>query len=152
MGAYEYTPAPITPAQKRCIYTLARRELNISDEDIHAMTFYLGGVEHVSELTAKQAKSMIDMLKDMAGQDANVTRRGKPTPRQIELINSISCEMGWNDDRLRAFIEKRFRISHVKFLDDKTAVKVIEALKAIKAGNRGERRHTGDDRNTSMVT
>ena len=57
------------------------------------------------------------------------------------MINALAQHLGWSDDRLQAFIEKRFGISHPRFLDDKTARKVIEALKAMLAGGRGERRN-----------
>ena len=63
-------PSPITTAQKRCIYTLAKKSLHMSDDDIHAMTYQIAGVDHVSDMTLGQAKGMIDRLKRMAGQES----------------------------------------------------------------------------------
>ena len=145
-------PSPITTAQKRCIYALAKKYMHMSDDDIHAMTYQIAGMDHVSDMTLGQAKGMIDRLKRMAGQESNATRPGKPTPRELGMIMALAENLGWTDARLRAFIEKRFHISHLRFVDDKTARKLIEALKAMEKGNRGERRLTNHDRDTKMVT
>lgn len=145
-------PSPITTAQKRCIYALAKKYMHMSDDDIHAMTYQIAGMDHVSDMTLGQAKGMIDRLKRMAGQESNATRPGKPTPRELGMIMALAENLGWTDERLRAFIEKRFHISHLRFVDDKTARKLIEALKAMEKGNRGERRLTNHDRDTKMVT
>ncbi len=149
---YDELPREITAGQKRCIYTLAKKELGMTDDDIHAMTYRVAGVDHVRELTLAQAKGMIEQLKEMAGQESNVTRQGKPTPRQLGMIDSLTAQLGWDADRQRAFLEKRFGISHIRFLDDTRAWKVIEAMKAMVRGNRGERRLTNSDPDTTMVT
>ena len=49
-------------------------------------------------------------------------------------------------EALRAFLEKRFGASHPTFLDDKHARNCIEAMKAMLAGGRGERKggHDGE--------
>ena len=62
--------------------------------------------------------------------------------------DALAAKLGWADDpkRLRAFLEKRFGASHPTFLDDKHARNCIEAMKAMLAGGRGERKggHDGE--------
>lgn len=109
----------------------------------HDEVYATARVEHLHDMTMAGAIQMIDMLKRMAGQDTDdkPVPQGKPTTKEMGMINALAHKLDWTDDRLKAFIDKRFGISHPRFLDDKTARKVIEALKAMLVGGRGERRH-----------
>lgn len=150
---YEHDDIPpgITNAQIRCIYAVARK-LGLTDDDLHALVMRIAGVEHIKQLAIAQAKGVIDHLMDAAGEDKNVTRPGKPTPNQLLLINTLTEKLGWDAERQRAFLEKRFKISHIRFLDDKRAWKVIEAMKAMLKGGRGERRLAPNDPDPGVVT
>lgn len=127
--------ARITNKQIQRIWALARVN-GMDRDDVYAMA----KVEHLHDMTVSGAIQMIDLLMVMAGQEPNTVPLGKPTHKEMGMIRGLSTQLGWTDDRLQAFIEKRFGISHPNFLDDKTARKVIEALKAMLAGGRGERK------------
>lgn len=130
--------AHINKEQIRAIWALSH-VIGMERDEVYAMA----KVEHLHDLTMAGAIHMIDLLKHMAGQEepSKPTPHGKPTAKEFGMINALARQLDWTDDRLQAFIEKRFGISHPRFLDDKTARKVIEALKAMLAGGRGERRH-----------
>lgn len=90
---------------------------------------------------------MIDRLKRLTGQETTAPHN-RPTKEQVAKIYALAAKLGWADDpkRLRAFLEKRFGASHPTFLDDKHARNCIEAMKAMLAGGRGERKggHDGE--------
>ena len=121
----------LTPQQMRCIYALARGG-GISNEDLHAVVFATTGKDSMKLLTSADAKQVIN----------------RPTKEQVAKIYALAAKLGWADDpkRLRAFLEKRFGASHPTFLDDKHARNCIEAMKAMLAGGRGERKggHNGE--------
>ena len=125
----------LTPQQMRCIYALARGG-GISNDDLHAVVFATTGKDSIKLLTSADAKQVIDRLKRLTGQE------------QVAKIYALAAKLGWADDpkRLRAFLEKRFGASHPTFLDDKHARNCIEAMKAMLAGGRGERKggHDGE--------
>ena len=132
--------ALINKEQIKAIWALSH-VVGMDRDEVYAMA----RVEHLHDMTMAGAIQMIDLLKHMAGQDSEKpVPQGKPTSKEMGMINSLSRKLGWTDDRLKAFIEKRFGISHPRFMDDKTARKVIEALKAMLAGGRGERRQASD--------
>ena len=132
--------ALINKEQIKAVWALSHA-IGMGRDEVYAMA----KVEHLHDLTMAGAIQMIDMLKHMAGQDAEKpVPHGKPTTKEMGMINALTRQLGWSDDRLKAFVEKRFGISHPRFLDDKTARKVIEALKAMLAGGRGERRQAHD--------
>lgn len=134
--------AHINNEQIKAIWALSH-VVGMDRDEVYAMAC----VEHLHDMTMAGAIQMIDLLKHMAGQDKTEDKpvpQGKPTTKEMSMINALVHKLGWSDDRLKAFIEKRFGISHPRFLDDKTARKVIEALKAMLAGGRGERRQASD--------
>ena len=132
--------ARINKEQIKAIWALSH-VVGMDKDEVYAMA----RVEHLHDMTMAGAIQMIDLLKRMAGQDSEKpVPQGKPTSKEMSMINALAHKLGWTDERLNAFIEKRFKISHTRFLDDKTARKVIEALKAMLAGGRGERRQASD--------
>lgn len=134
--------ALINKEQIKAIWALSH-VVGMDRDEVYAMA----RVEHLHDMTMAGAIQMINLLKHMAGQDKNEDKpvpQGKPTTKEMSMINALVHKLGWSDERLKAFIEKRFGISHPRFLDDKTARKVIEALKAMLAGGRGERRQASD--------
>ena len=134
--------ALINKEQIKAIWALSH-VVGMDRDEVYAMA----RVEHLHDMTMAGAIQMIDLLKHRAGQDKNEDKpvpQGKPTTKEMSMINALVHKLGWSDERLKAFIEKRFGISHPRFLDDKTARKVIEALKAMLAGGRGERRQAND--------
>ena len=131
--------ALINKEQIKAIWALSH-VVGMDRDEVYAMA----RVEHLHDMTMAGAIQMINLLKLLAGQVDKPVPQGKPTTKEMGMINALSHKLGWSDERLKAFVEKRFVISHPRFLDDKTARKVIEALKAMLAGGRGERRQAND--------
>lgn len=127
--------ARINAEQIKAIWALSH-VVGMDRDDVYTMA----KVEHLHDMSMAGAIQMINLLKEMAGQEVNTAPRGKPTPAEMAKINALMHQLGWDDERLRAFIEKRFHVSHPRFMTDKTARMVIEALKAMAAGGRGERK------------
>ena len=129
----------ITTGQIRCIYALTRAE-NIDNDTLHAYVKNMTGKESIKKLSKGQAIDVIDGLKKMTGQKTPEPP-DRSTNAQVAKIYSLVEQLKWNDPaRLRCFLEKRYGVSHPKFLDDKSTSNCIEALKAILKGGRGERK------------
>lgn len=137
----------LTPQQMRCIYALARGG-GISNDDLHAVVFTTTGKDSIRLLTTgrRQAGDRPAETADRTGDDRAAHRPWTKEPGGE--IYALAAKLGWADDpkRLRAFLEKRFGASHPTFLDDKHARNCIEAMKAMLAGGRGERKggHDGE--------
>lgn len=130
----------LTPAQMRCIYALARNG-GLDTESLHAVVENTTGKDSIKLLTGLDAKNVIDRLKCLIGQETTAPH-DRPTKEQVAKIYALAGKLGWSDDprRLRSFLEKRFGVSHPTFLTEKHARNCIEALKAMLAGGRGERK------------
>ena len=130
----------ISPQQMRCIYAIARKG-GLDNEALHAIVENGTGKESIKDLTWQDAKKVIDELKRLTGQETTGPH-DRPTKEQIGLIYGLAGRLGWGDDpqRLTAWLEKRYHASHPRFLDEKSARNCIEAMKAMLAGGRGERK------------
>lgn len=134
------TQKPISDGQRRLIFGLARR-LALEDDELHGVVERITGTPSIKELTSYKAKLVADYLKRLLGEE-KTTPRNRPTESQRQKIHALLRELGWDKDekRFRAFLEKRYRVSDIRFLPDKQTNNVIEALKAISKGGRAERK------------
>lgn len=140
---YTFAPKPISDGQVRMIYGLAHKA-GLDNELLHDMVKADTGSDHIKGMTSYQGIQIIERLQKAAGE----TPRPKAVPSdrgtiaQRNLIHALACELGWDADgkRLQAFLEKRFGVSDVAFLTAGKTAAVIEAMKAMKQGGRGERR------------
>lgn len=130
---------PISGGQIRMIYGLARR-CGMGGDELHGMIAAQTGRESIRELTIYQGVQLIDRLKGMAGEPVREDIPGRASDGQRSMIRSVIREMGWTDERLRAFLDKRYHVSDVAFLPSAKCGAVIEALKAMRDGGRGDRR------------
>ena len=129
----------ISKGQVACIYTLARK-LGMDNDDVHALIDGMTGRSSVKQLTMQQAIAVINQLKDMSGDECDPNDRYRPTDRQRYLMHQLTSELGWTEERLAAFCKAQFGVAVMAWMSRKICSKVIEALKAIKSGGRGERR------------
>lgn len=138
------TPTPIMSEQLRALWATAR-QLGMDSDDLHARARAQTGKEHLRDLTCREAYALLDGLKGR--------RRPEPPPdrasqEQIKVIFGLACRLGWLVDengapskaRLTAFVAKRFGVDELDWMTPETATKVTEALKAMIAGGRGERK------------
>jgi hypothetical protein len=122
----------ITPSQMRMMHVLAR-ERGIDDDTLHAHIFGLFGKESKTELSVMEAAKVIDSLK---GDDDTV--RGMMTAKQRKYIEGLALEAGLTDDdggldqrKFRKFIRNKFGVDSPKWIDCRTAGKIIEGLKVM---------------------
>lgn len=130
------------------IWGLARK-LGMDDGALHALAAGLTGCESIRALNISQAARVIDRLNALAGKERAIPSRA--TAKQQGKILALAGALGWSRDpkRLRGFLEKLAGVSDARFLTIKQAGRVIEAMKAMDAGGRGERRREevgGDER------
>lgn len=130
----------ITPQQMRCIYALARQG-GLDNEALHAVVENGTGKDSIKTLTLMDAIKVIDQLKRLTGQETTGPY-DRPTKEQVGMIYGLAGKLGWSDDpsRLRAWLEKRYGVSHPRFLNEANTRNCIEAMKAMLKGGRGERK------------
>lgn len=121
----------ITPAQIRKIH-LEARSRGMDDDLLHIYVERITGKKSIRALTIMEGVSVIDSFE---AQDGN----NGATMKQKHLILKLCEELGWKDgngaadmQRLNGFLQKRFGVNHISWLDRGTASKAIEALKAMK--------------------
>lgn len=130
----------ITSSQLKMIWGLARK-LGMDSENVHALAKSVTGSDSLKQLDSQPAARLIDRMMAMAGQ-AKPEPLNRDSKKQLSMIFGLAKKLGWSEDpaRLRAFLEKRYGVSHPRFLNDTDTNNVIEALKAMLKGGRGERR------------
>ena len=133
----------ISDKQLRKIYVL-KKKAGMSNEELHCLARGLAGVESMRALNTRQAARIIDRLSIMTGEKREIAARA--TPAQQHKILALAREMGWAGEpgRLRSFLEKKAKVSDVRFLSIDSARWIIEAMKAMQAGGRAERRRQSE--------
>lgn len=133
----------MSTAQLRKIYAMARN-MGMDNDTLHDVARGISGKDSLKALTVSQAARLIDRLKAYAGESGDIPNR--TTRNQRWLIQRIAEEMGWGAEpaRLRGMVQRVAGVSDVKFLTAQQAWKVIEALKAMQEGGRGERRQADE--------
>lgn len=127
-------------AQLRMIFGMAKK-LGMDNDELHCLVHGLSGAESLRMLNSSQAARIIDRLNVLAGTKKDISARA--TQAQQHKILALAREMGWMGDpsRLRRFLEVKAKVSDVRFLSIDSARWIIEAMKAIQAGGRTERRN-----------
>ncbi len=127
------------------IWGLAKK-LGLDSDALHEKTLAVTNEEHISRLTELQADKLIASLQ---GNRTTYRPDTRPASRvgqaQINMILGLSVKLGWpvakeNRQRLNGFLRERYSVEHIDWLDPEQARQCIEALKAMLAGNRGERK------------
>lgn len=129
----------VSAAQLRMIYGLSKKA-GLDNDTLHTVAARVCSRDSLAELTTREASRLIDTLRRYTGDTDEAA--GRATEKQRGKIYALARDMGWMDNprRLRAFLEARFKVSDVRFLSHEQAGLVIEAMKAIQAGGRAERR------------
>ncbi|MDD3410308.1 MAG: DUF1018 domain-containing protein [Eubacteriales bacterium] len=127
------------------IYALARKA-DIDNELLHDNVKRITGCDSIKALSMTQAKAIINRLQECTGDKPRAAPMDRATNAQRGMIFALSRELGWGGDspRLTAFLEKRFGVSSVAFLTTRQTGPVIEAMKSMRDGGRGERRKTDE--------
>ena len=162
-GAADVPPAPVPPpgekaiaAQIKMIWGLAKK-IGLDKEALAEKCLAIAGKEHISTLTRGDAGRLIDALlgkpvyprmRPSWDTDPDGRPFNRASQKQINYILAIAHQMGWivNGDRTRllAFLRGRYQVTFPDWLAPDQANDVIQALKAMAAGGRGERKGRGD--------
>jgi len=133
----------ISKAQIQKMHALARKA-GVNEDDLHAMVFGMYNKVSIRELTSYEGIKVIDRLMKLNGEEPKQqsTPAGRATTAQQGKIYALARELGWGDDpkRLRGFLKARFHVEDVRWLPEGKSGAVIEALKAMRDGCRGERK------------
>ena len=135
--------ANITKGQIKAIWAIAKR-IGLSEDELYDIVESFTGERSLHSLSRSQANDLIDWLKlAQKGQLDKWRGGGLATERQKWLIKQLARRVfsggaGWRR-RLRAFLEKRFRVSDVEWLEREEASKVINALKYMEKRSCGKK-------------
>jgi hypothetical protein len=133
---------PITPAQRKKIYALAR-QLGMSSETLHLYLKNTIGKEHISQLTRAEAwrftEKLNKILQDrqekcaLIASDPNLT---SCTPSQIARIKNLAEEIGWTPGKIDEYIAQW----GAKRLESLTQTLAKEMIKEMETQHRLQRR------------
>lgn len=136
----------MTGAQLRKLYACARAA-GMDDDTLHARCLAQTGREHLRELSSREAAELIDSI---TGVDTSEYRRRRERPmnrasqEQLNKILALARKLGWLKDgsqaRLNGFLRARLGVERLDWLTPEKATQATEALKAMVAGGRGERK------------
>lgn len=117
----------ITVQQKKIIWSIARKSLNMDDSTLYACIMEMFSAERMSALTAAQADLLIQELRR---KEYNLGDR--LTPLQYRGILRRSEDLGWPRKQLYEFIKKETGIDALEWLTVGQARIVITGLEKIK--------------------
>lgn len=131
----------------RMLWGIAKSpELRLTDEELHLLVERYTGKESIKLLNKRELRSVIGELinmKDSVKRQEWGKRfgRGNPaTENQRKKIYKLSQELGWDKpSRLSGMCQKMFGTTAVEWLDYQQCSKLIEALKAMLAREKGGR-------------
>lgn len=139
---------PMSGAQRGAIYGIAKRA-GLDRDALHDVVWRVTGRDSIADLTVGEAVRVIDNLKALTGQPSG-TATGRPgwmTDAQKGKIYALCRELGWVDlagdidqARLDGFVRVRFNVAARQWVDARTAGLIINALKSMVKGGRGERK------------
>lgn len=136
-----------TPSQIKRIHIL--KSLLGLDDDLYREMLMSFGVCSSKDLTFTEASIMLDILETRAEERNLWKRMPKPyddlnrdskmaTPPQLRMIKGLWREICYFDNNefanksLRKFLKTKFKVDDINFLTKTKAIKVIQAIKAIK--------------------
>ncbi|HOE18895.1 MAG TPA: regulatory protein GemA [Syntrophorhabdaceae bacterium] len=150
----------ISKDQIRRIHTIIHA-LEMPDCDYRAFLDKWFGVTTCKKLTYREADVVIKRLEYIATKmgrwqpregnkqkyDELGNRPGMAKPKQLRMIEAMWCDVSYQPDHeakikaLNRFIFGFFRISHIRFLEDWQAKKIIRALQEMKEHPAKQRRY-----------
>lgn len=122
------------------IFGLAKSpELQLSDDDLHAVVFGVTGKESLKNLTDHQIGQVVRRLQELKDgvrktrkRTRNYSRNGRRgTEDQRKKIFMLMNDLSWNENRVRGLAKRLFKIEAIEWLDYGQCSKLIEAMKAM---------------------
>jgi hypothetical protein len=133
----------LTRKQSALIH-VAKRDLSLADTDYRIILRTVAGVESSKDLDIKGFNTIVKYFESLGFQSTNTkkekggrgsfgSRPGMATPAQVKFIRSLWRTFADHSDdaALGKWLEKKFKISALRFLDNRMAAKAIQGLKAM---------------------
>lgn len=152
----------ITPAQMKKIWAMARNNLALDSDLLHAMVKGRTGKESLKDLTSDEARVLIDLMTELAGgEDSRTVNVPTATPgkaivvplaskSQLWYIRRLARDLGWDrtPQRLQAFVKKFGHVDNIDWLTRESAWKITEGLKRMvrQAAKQKEQSEAGEPR------
>lgn len=121
------------------------KQNGIQDTEYHDLLQEAAGVANSTELDNEGLDSVLELM-ELLGYEVN---RAEPSPqfgerpgmasqKQIDFICGLSRGVFGenNETAFQHWLENKFHVSHLRFLNQKMASKAIEGLKSMKKNNR----------------
>lgn len=131
---------PVTKQQQALLH-VAKKELQLADEDYQSVLLLYGGVESSKYMTQEGFKRVMNHFEWLgftstaAARPYKAPRRdpaGIPYPAQLQMIQSLFDQLGWPEgERQRGFCQRVIKKSWPQTRNE--ANKILEGLKAILA-------------------
>ncbi len=119
---------------------VAKRELNLEDEDYRAILARYGRVDSSSDLDGRGFNAVMKYFTAL-GFRSTWTKRtygeraGMASPAQVDLIRSLWRDFSGKEDpsdmALHAWLDKHHHVTALRFVNTEKASKVIHSLKAM---------------------
>jgi phage gp16-like protein len=141
--------AAISNQQKALIH-VARGQLHLADEDYRALLLRVAQVHSSADLDEPRFEAVMAEFERLGFRHVRSQtpgrRPGKATPAQLGRIRSLWKAYSGEDDetQLNRWLAKKFHLSHIRFLEDWRAGKVVAILEKMAAWSRAKRSENGD--------
>lgn len=123
---------PMINSQQRKLIHLAKRRINLSDADYRSLLMRIAGVSTSNDLDDASFSAVMAELGRLGFQTVQQApqfgeRWGWATEKQLNYIRSLWRKYAGTEDEtgMERFLEKKFKVSSLRFLDFETATKVI---------------------------
>lgn len=128
---------PLTRKQLALIH-LAKKQLQLDDEDYRALLKAAAGVASAKELDKAGFDRVMECFEGLGFQSSRRPRTfgkraGMATPAQVDYIRSLWQQFSGRDDEksLNRWLEHWFGVSSLRFADSHVAGQALTALKAM---------------------
>lgn len=119
----------ISPQQKKIIWSIAKKSLQMDSETLYTVIFRMFEKEHMSELIHVEAERLISELKRLnVGLSIDAL-----TESQYRKIMGMAAEFGWSATALAKYLENEVGVSNAKWLDVRQARIAITGLEKIRS-------------------
>lgn len=119
----------ISPQQKKIIWSIAKKSLQMDSETLYTVIFRMFEKEHMSELIHVEAELLISELKRLvAGLSVDAL-----TEPQYRKIMGMATEFDWSAPALAKYLENEVGVSNVKWLDVRQARIAITGMEKIRS-------------------
>ena len=133
------------------LVAIAKKRLAMADDDYRALLMEYGGCASARDLDGRGFDAVMARFRQLGFvsdhyQAGFGARAGMASPHQLALIRELwpLCVEDASEAHLRNWLTKQFKVSDLRFLDEKSAPKVITALRKMQARRAAKADERGD--------